>query len=95
MKLKYTRAMITAALNGELDNVEFKNHEVFGLAMPTECPNVPQEILFPRNTWADKDAYDDTANKLAEKFVKNFEKFADNASDEILAGAPKVTGKVG
>ncbi|PTM05322.1 MAG: phosphoenolpyruvate carboxykinase (ATP) [Bacteroidetes bacterium] len=95
MKLKYTRAMITAALNGELDNVEFKNHEVFGLAMPTECPNVPQEILFPRNTWADKDAYDDTANKLAEKFVKNFEKFADNASDEILAGAPKITGKVG
>lgn len=95
MKLKYTRAMITAALNGDLDNVDFQEHEVFGLAMPTECPNVPQEILFPRNTWADKNAYDETANKLAEKFNKNFEKFADNASEEILAGAPKVTGKVG
>ena len=95
MKLKYTRAMITAALNGELDNVSFQNHEVFGLAMPTECPNVPQEILFPRNTWTDKDSYDATANKLAGKFVKNFEKFADNANDEILAGAPKVARKVG
>jgi phosphoenolpyruvate carboxykinase (ATP) len=94
MKLKYTRAMITAALNGELDNISFQNHEVFGLAMPTECPNVPQEILFPRNTWADKGTYDETANTLAGKFVKNFEKFADNASDEILAGAPRVARKV-
>jgi phosphoenolpyruvate carboxykinase (ATP) len=95
MKLKYTRAMITAALSGKLDKVDYKSHEVFGLAMPTECPEVPKDILFPRNTWADKNAYDETANKLAEKFVKNFEKFADNASNEILAGAPKVIGKVG
>ena len=94
MKLGYTRAMITAALNGELDNVEFVNHEVFGLAMPTTCPNVPNEVLSPKNTWENKDEYDKVANDLSKKFNKNFEKFADYASEEILAGAPSVTEKV-
>ncbi len=83
--------MITAALTGELDNVEYKKHEVFGLAMPTTCPNVPDEILSPRNTWNDKAAYDAKANELAEKFNRNFETFASGASDEILAAAPKAT----
>ena len=91
MSLKYTRAMITAAMNGDLDNVDYNTHEVFGLAMPTTCPNVPDEILFPRNTWADKDDYDTTANNLAKKFNSNFQKFSDYASDEIMAGAPKVS----
>ncbi len=91
MKLKYTRAMITAALNGELDDVTYETHDVFGLAMPTSCPNVPDELLNPKNTWADKDAYDAKANHLAEAFVNNFEQFADNANDEILAAAPKVS----
>jgi len=95
MKLKYTRAMITAALEGKLDAVEYRTHEVFGLAMPTTCPNVPEEILFPRNTWENKDQYDQTANNLAKKFLANFEKFADYASEEIMAGAPKVSEKVG
>ena len=72
IKLAYTRAMITAALNGELDNVGYNKHEVFGLEMPTTCPNVPDEILNPRDTWADKAAYDNTANTLAEKFINNF-----------------------
>lgn len=89
MKLKYTRAMITAALDGDLNNVEFVNDPVFQLATPTDCPNVPNEILNPRNTWEDKAAYDEKANALADKFNKNFEKFADNASQEILDGAPK------
>lgn len=95
MSLKHTRALITAALNGDLNEVEYQNHEIFGLAMPTSCPNVPSEILFPRNTWSDKEAYDKTANELAKKFLNNFDKFADNASEEILAGAPKVSEKVG
>ncbi|MFC5270162.1 phosphoenolpyruvate carboxykinase (ATP) [Adhaeribacter terreus] len=90
MKLPYTRAMITAALNGELNDVNFTNHSVFGVAMPESCPNVPAEILSPRNTWADKDAYDAKANELAAAFVKNFSKYADFASEAILAGAPKV-----
>jgi phosphoenolpyruvate carboxykinase (ATP) len=90
MKLKYTRAMITAALNGELENVDYNNHEVFGLAMPTTCPNVPDEVLNPRDTWEDKSSYDTKANHLAEAFNKNFEQFSDNASEEIKAAAPKV-----
>ncbi|KAB2918818.1 MAG: phosphoenolpyruvate carboxykinase (ATP) [Bacteroidetes bacterium] len=89
MKLSYTRAMITAALNGELANVSFENHPVFGLSMPATCPNVPAEILNPRNTWADKAAYDNKANHLAELFVKNFTQYADGVTAEILSAAPK------
>lgn len=88
MKLKYTRAMITAALNGELDNVDYKTHKVFGLAIPQTCPNVPAEVLNPRTTWEDKDAYDAKAHELAESFRKNFAKFEEFANDEIMAGAP-------
>lgn len=91
MKLSYTRAMITAAMNGELDNVEYVNHPVFGLAVPQACPNVPDELLNPKDTWKDKNSYDTTADKLATSFVKNFEKFADNANDEIMAAAPKAS----
>ncbi len=90
IKLAYTRAMITAALNGDLDHVQYETHEVFGLAMPRHCPNVPDEILNPRNTWIDKNAYDAKANQLANEFVRNFEKFADEAKPEILAAAPRV-----
>ncbi len=94
MKLKYTRAMITAAIKGELENVSYTEHEVFGLLMPDTCPNVPDEVLHPRNTWKNQEAYDQAANELARKFNANFEKFAANASEEILAGAPKATVKV-
>ena len=90
MKLAYTRAMITAALEGKLDNVEFEAHPVFGMMMPKECPNVPSAILNPRNTWADKNAYDEKAVSLGKQFVKNFEKYAAGVSDEILAAAPKI-----
>mgnify|MGYP000924402402 CR=1 FL=1 len=91
MKLSYTRAMITAALNGELDQVTYEAHPVFGLQMPTSCPNVPAEILNPRNTWSDKAVYDAKANELAAAFVKNFAQYADGASEEIMAAAPKTT----
>ncbi|MEY3597826.1 MAG: phosphoenolpyruvate carboxykinase [Bacteroidota bacterium] len=90
MKLKFTRAMITAALEGKLDNVEYKTHEVFGLAMPTSCPDVPTELLDPKSTWKDGGAYDAKANELAEKFVANFDKFKEYANEEIMAAAPKV-----
>lgn len=91
MKLPYTRAMITAALNGELNNVEFETHPVFGYQVPKSCPNVPTELLNPRNTWDDKAAYDAQANKLANMFVKNFEQYANGVSEEILNAAPKAT----
>jgi phosphoenolpyruvate carboxykinase (ATP) len=90
ISLKHTRALISAALTGALDHVRYSNHEVFGLAMPHECPGVPSEILNPRNAWKDKDAYDHTANHLANAFTNNFEKFADYATEEMLAGAPKI-----
>jgi phosphoenolpyruvate carboxykinase (ATP) len=93
MKLSYTRAMITAALNGSLNKVGFEAHSVFGYMMPSACPNVPAELLNPRNTWADKSAYDAQANKLANMFVSNFEQFASGVDAEILASAPKATQK--
>ena len=90
MSLPYTRALITAALENRLEKTEFRQHEVFGLEMPLSCPGVPSEMLDPRNTWKDKDAYDHQANELAVAFLKNFEKFSSYASDEIMAGAPRV-----
>ncbi|MFT5336937.1 MAG: phosphoenolpyruvate carboxykinase (ATP) [Sphingobacteriales bacterium] len=93
MSLKYTRAMITAALEGKLDNVTFEKHSIFGLDMPTECADVPTELLNPRKTWKDGDAYEAKANTLAEKFIKNFEKFAGDANAELLDAAPKVSEK--
>lgn len=89
-KLSYTRAMITAAMKGELNNVEYISHPVFGVAVPQSCPNIPSNILNPKDTWDDKDMYDKKAFELAQLFIKNFEKYADKANAEILAAAPKV-----
>jgi hypothetical protein len=66
MSLKYTRALITAALNGELSKVSYDTHETFGIDFPTHCPEVPTEILNPKNTWTDKEAYDQKATYLAD-----------------------------
>jgi phosphoenolpyruvate carboxykinase (ATP) len=89
MKLPFTRAMITAAIEGKLDAVAYELDPIFNLAMPKEVPGVPAEILNPRNTWADKAAYDAQASHLAQLFNKNFEKYSEFASDEIKAAAPK------
>jgi phosphoenolpyruvate carboxykinase (ATP) len=89
ISLKYTRAMITAAMKGELTQVNYNAHPVFGILMPESCPGVPAEILNPRNTWSDTEAYDKKAQELAALFVKNFEKYASQANDEILSAAPK------
>lgn len=90
MNLPYTRALITAVFENQLADVQYETHDVFGLAIPMHCPGVPSEILNPRNTWSDKDAYDHKANELASKFLKNFEKYADRADPQMLAGAPNV-----
>lgn len=94
ISLRYTRAMITEALLGNLELVDYVKHDVFGLEMPTICANVPDDILNPKNTWSDKAAYDKKANQLADEFNKNFEQFADNASEDILSAAPKATASV-
>ena len=90
MKLAFTRAMITAAINGELERVDYESMPVFGLAMPKSCPGVPAEILNPRNTWSDKNEYDAKTNTLAASFIKNFAQYASIANEEILNAAPKV-----
>lgn len=89
MKLSYTRAMISAALDGKLENVEYVAHRTFGFMMPKECPNVPAELLSPRLAWSNEDEYDKKAQELAAMFIKNFEKYASGVSAEILAAAPK------
>ncbi len=88
MKLNYTREMISSALEGLLDGVKFQQHDIFGLHMPTKCPNVPDQVLSPRDTWEDKVAYDEKAMKLANSFKDNFKKFEDYANSEIIAGGP-------
>ncbi|RYG07051.1 MAG: phosphoenolpyruvate carboxykinase (ATP), partial [Chitinophagaceae bacterium] len=90
MKLSYTRAMISAALNGSLANEDFIEHPVFGLLMPKNCVGVPTEILDPRNTWKDRNAYDVKANELALAFLANFKQFEEFTSDEIQNALPKV-----
>jgi phosphoenolpyruvate carboxykinase (ATP) len=91
IKLKYTRAMITAALEGKLNSVQFDTHPVFGMSVPKEVPGVPAELLNPRNTWEDKNAYDEKAKYLAGLFIKNFEKYKDGVSAEVLDAAPNLS----
>ena len=91
MSLKITRALITSAIEGKLDDVSYSIHEIFGLQMPATCPGVPSEVLDPRNTWEDKAAYDAKAGQLAGQFNENFEKFKDGATDEILAARPRAS----
>lgn len=86
MKLPYTRAMITAALNGELAKVEYKLDPNFNVMVPQSCPGVPSELLNPRETWKDKAAYDAMAKKLAGMFVENFKKYKDMPQHIIEAG---------
>ncbi len=89
ISLPYTRAIIKAALDGSLADVEYRIDPVFGLRVPTTCPGVPSKILDPRNTWEDKEAYDRKARELAEAFHKNFARYS-NVSDEVKAGGPPV-----
>ena len=89
MKLAYTRAMVTAALNGSFEGIEFKHHDVFNVDYPTSCPNVPDEMLDARGLWADKDAYDAQANKLAAMFEENFAKKYPNMPKHIAEAGPK------
>ena len=88
MKLAYTRAMVRAALAGELDGVQTATAPFFNLQVPTSVPGVPSEVLNPRDTWADKDAYDKQARELAAAFQKNFEQFADRVPESVRNAGP-------
>jgi len=86
IKLKYTRSMVTAALMGELDNVEYELDDIFNVYIPKSCPNVPVDILNPKNTWSDKTAYIESAKSLANKFNENFKKYKHMPEKIIKAG---------
>jgi phosphoenolpyruvate carboxykinase (ATP) len=88
MKLSYTRAMVHAALEGELNNVETVKDHFFGLNIPLHVPGVPDEVLLPHKTWADQTAYENKAKELAKKFKKNFEKFTDVPASIREQGGP-------
>ena len=88
MKIAYTRAMLRAALTGKLDHVSFAPDPIFGVSVPAQCPDVPAEVLVPRNTWADKNAYDAMAKKLAREFAGNFGKFAKDVPANVQSAGP-------
>ena len=88
MKLSYTRAMVTAALNGELEKAEYEHDDLFNLDIPKSCPNVPAEILNARNTWSDPAAYQESAEKLAAMFEDNFEKKYPDMPENIKKAGP-------
>jgi len=90
MKIAYTRAMIKAALSGELDNVPYQRHAVFNIDVPVSCPGVPAEVLDTRSTWPDKAGYDAQAAKLAKMFVENFKNNFADADPKVTAAGPVV-----
>ena len=89
IKIKYSRAMVTAALTGALDIVKYRHDDLFNLDIPIDVPGIPSEILDPKNTWSDKESYELSAKKLAQMFVENFKKFQ-NVAPEILDAGPKL-----
>jgi len=88
MKLSYTRAMVTAALTGAIEQSEFVTDPTFGVQVPTSIEGVPSELLIPANTWEDKAAYHASCQKLAKSFVENFKKYT-HMSAEVVAAGPK------
>ena len=89
MRIAHTRAMITAALSGVLDNVSYETDPLFNLSVPTACPDVPSEVFKPRLTWKDQAAYDEQARRLARMFVENFKAFESDAASDVKAAGPK------
>jgi phosphoenolpyruvate carboxykinase (ATP) len=88
MEIKYTRAMLNAALEGKLDNVEYETDPFFNLQVPKTCEGVPPEVLNPKSTWKDKEKYDETAKKLSKMFKDNFAQFAEDTADDIKNAGP-------
>jgi phosphoenolpyruvate carboxykinase (ATP) len=89
MKIAYTRTMLAAALNGDLDDVKYRKHEIFNIDIPMTCPGVPDSVLDARTTWPDKAAYDQQARKLAAMFIDNFKAFEKDVDPAVKAAGPK------
>ena len=92
IKIKWTRALLNAALSGDLDDVVFVKDQRFGFSVPTTCEGVPDSILQPRQTWNDKKKFDNVADLLARMFIENFEQYKDGCSDEVMSSSPIVLG---
>ncbi len=88
ISIKYTRALLNAAIGGKLNDIDFERDPVFGLAVPASCPDVPDELLMPRNTWNDKAAYDSKANELARSFAENFKVYEPYVSNDVKSAGP-------
>jgi phosphoenolpyruvate carboxykinase (ATP) len=88
MKLAYTRKMLSEALSGNLDYIEYSEDPIFGLSIPSKITGIPSDILNPRNTWSHKEAYDKKASQLADMFSENFLQFKKQAAKEILEAGP-------
>src|SRR3546814_21101874 len=95
MPIKATRALLNAALDGSLNQAEFRTDPNFGFKVPVAVPGVDPAILDPRRTWADKQAYDATAARLADLFVENFAQFADHVDDGVRSAAPSIAAACG
>jgi phosphoenolpyruvate carboxykinase (ATP) len=89
MKIAHTRGMITAALTGQLDHVQYQKHPIFNLDVPTTCPGVPDAVLDPRGTWPDGGTYDEQARKLAGMFVENFKTFEKDVAPAVKQAGPR------
>jgi phosphoenolpyruvate carboxykinase (ATP) len=90
IELHYTRSIVHAILNGQIDDSETFQDPVFGLHIPTHVPHVPDRVLTPRDTWQDRSAYDAKAADLAHRFMANFEKYSKLAGEQVMAGGPVV-----
>jgi phosphoenolpyruvate carboxykinase (ATP) len=90
ISIKYTRSILNAALTGKLDQVSYVQDPVFGFDVPTKCPDVPDELLDPSSSWADKKEHDEKYRLLAQKFIDNFKNFTDQTSKEVLDAGPKM-----
>ena len=94
IEIAHTRSMIHAILSGELETVATTTHPIFGFHVPETVRDVPPELLNPRNTWKNPEAYDEKARDLATQFIENFKEYSDNVSKTVLAAGPKIeTGK--
>ena len=90
ISIKYTRALLNAALTGKLDSVKFKRDPVFGFDVPETCPNVPDDVLDPSSSWHDKKEYDKKYKQLAQRFIENFGKFTTQTPQEVIDAGPKI-----
>jgi phosphoenolpyruvate carboxykinase (ATP) len=91
ISIQHTRAIIHAALEGHLDSVEFQEDPIFGVQVPTSVPGVPSDVLIPSNAWSDKQAYDESARRLAQRFQENFAQYADDVDASIREAGPRGT----